>query len=193
MDEIYEVGKLLLKLPPTTGNRVGLFALTGGHATEMTNIFSKAGFNVTPFTDQTYQRILEHFDPVGSSYMNPLEGRGLGNPASNPLSMNNALEAVSEDPNVDIIVHEMQVREAEGGKATVYRNFPVSFFVDFYKNRCTKPYVVVLSTVLPRAEQGITDQVYKELTDAGIPVAFGLQTAAGALRTAVDYYRYQTE
>ncbi|MBI4498156.1 MAG: CoA-binding protein [Chloroflexi bacterium] len=188
VDEMYELGKLLLKLPPVTGNRVGLFALSGGHATEMTNVFSKAGFHVTPLTDASYRRILEHFDPTGSSYSNPFEGRALANLAT----LNNILDVVNEDPNVDMIIHEMHVRQAETGP-TVYRGYPASFFVDFYKNRCKKPYVAVLSTIHPRAEPSVTDQVYRELSDAGIPTVFGLQTAADALRMAVGYYRYQEE
>ena len=189
VDEMYEVGKLLLKLRPVTGNRVAIFALSGGHATESTNVFSKADFNVTKLTDESYKRILEKFNTTGSQYLNPFEGGAF----RDPWVMNNVMNVVNEDPNVDIMVHEMHVRVAPDGSTSLYRNYPASFFIDFYKNRCRKPYVIVLSTIHPRAAPEVTDAVYKELSDAGIPVVFGLQGAADAMKTAVSYYRYKAD
>ncbi len=74
---------------------MAILALSGGHATECANVFSKAGFTVPALAQETYKRILEHFEIVGSTYANPIEGRTL----SNPDNMNNVLDALNDDPN----------------------------------------------------------------------------------------------
>lgn len=181
-DELFETAKLLQGLPPVTGQRLGLLALSGGHATEMTNIFSKAGFSIPSLTEQSYERILEHFNIVGSSYSNPIEGRTL----ADPVNMNNVLDVLNEDPNVDIIVHEVQVG-LRNDRVSVYRGHAPDIFCDF-RDRAKKPYFVALSNSFPVAPQETTQAVYEQFTEAGIPAVFGLQGAASALRRVVDYY-----
>ncbi|MBI4282705.1 MAG: CoA-binding protein [Chloroflexi bacterium] len=186
VDEVLETAKLLLSLPPATGDRLGLLAISGGHATEMTNIFSKAGFKVPALTEASYKRMLENFDLTGSSWRNPIEGRGL----RNPLTMNTVFDVLNEDPNVDIIVHEVRVAVDPTGKTTVYSRYGTDLLAQF-RQRAKKPYLVAMSNVLPLPPQDATDRVYRELTEAGIPALFGLQGTAKALRKFTDYYQYQ--
>lgn len=183
MDELFETAKLLLNMPPATGYRLGLLALSGGHATECANVFSKAGFSVPRLADESYKRILEHFNIVGSTYANPIEGRTL----SDPVNMNNVLDVLNEDPNVDIIVHEVQVSN-RNNRINIYRGHDAEIFCKF-RERAKKPYVVALSTAYPYAPAELTAQVYKQLMDAGIPAMTGIAPCASALRRAVDYYR----
>ena len=186
-DELIEVTKLLLRMPPTGGSRLALLALSGGHATEMANVFSKEGFSVPTLTEESYKRILEKFDLVGGSYRNPIEGRTM----FNDESMNNVLDALNEDKNTDIIVHEVKV-DVQGGAPSLYRRHGVDFFSDF-RARAKKPYVMALDTAeFPQAEPEASVDVYRQLTEAGIPTLFGLQRTAAALRKVVDYYRYRT-
>ena len=185
VDELLETAKLLTSLPPVTGNRLALMALTGGHATEMSNVFTKAGFRVPALADESYRRILEKFDLVGTAYRNPIEGRTL----TDPDILNNVLDVLNDDPNVDIIVHEAQV-VVRDDKASLYRGHGPDLLCDF-KARAKKPYLVALSTAHPHASQDLTDEYYGRLTKAGVPTLFGLQGAAAALRKLVDYYQYQ--
>ena len=185
VDEVFETAKLLLQLPPTTGDRLGLMALSGGHATEMTNVFSKAGFKVPSLEQSSYQRILEKFDVVGSTYTNPIEGRTL----SNPDHLNNVLDVLNDDPNVDIIVHEVHT-VVRDGEPSLYRGHGPELLAEFRK-RAKKPYVAAMSTSHPHPPQDLADEFYKRLTDAGIPALHGLQGTAAALRKFVDYYQYR--
>ena len=116
VDEVFETAKLLLQLPPTTGDRLGLMALSGGHATEMTNVFSKAGFKDAFTRSRAHiSAYWRKFDVVGSTYTNPIEGRTL----SNPDHLNNVLDVLNDDPNVDIIVHEVHAVVRDGEAFTV--------------------------------------------------------------------------
>ena len=186
MDELLETAKLLTSLPPVTGNRLALMALAGGHATEMTNVFTKAGFRVPELTDESYRRILEKFEVVGGNYRNPIEGRTL----TDPDCLNNVLDVLNDDPNVDIIVHEAHVVDRDN-EPSIYRGHGPDLLCDF-KARAKKPYVVALSTSHPLAPQDLTDDYYGRLTRAGVPTLFGLQGAAAALRKAVEYHRFRS-
>ena len=185
VDELIEAAKLILGLPPATGNRLGLLAITGGHSTEMANVFSNSGFAVPPLAEESYLRILEHFNVVGSSYRNPIEGRTL----TDPINMNNVLDVLNDDENIDIIVHEVQVATG-GDKVSIYRGHGPDIFCQF-RARATKPYMVVISPSFPQGDREVTEAVYNQLTEAGIPTVYGLQAAARALRLFADYHRYQ--
>jgi acyl-CoA synthetase (NDP forming) len=187
MDDLFETAKLLLNLPATRGNRLAILALSGGHATECANVFSKAGLNVPQLAPDSYKRILEHFNIVGSTYANPIEGRTL----ADPVNMNNVLDVLNDDPNVDIIVHEVQVSN-RNNRVTVYRGHNPDIFCEFRK-RARKPYVVALSTAYPYAPPEVTAGVYKQLMEVGIPAITGIAPCASALRRFVDYYRNRGE
>lgn len=187
MDELFQLAKLLLNMPPTTGTRLGLLALSGGHATECANVFSKAGFEIPKLEPRSYERILEHFDVVGSTHNNPIEGRTL----SNAENMNNVLDVLNDDKNVDIIMQEMHVG-IRNNKVSVYRGHTTEIFREFRK-RAKKPYVVALSTAYPYAPPDVTATITKELADAGIPVITGIEPTAGTLRRFVDYHQMLAE
>ena len=185
MDDLFETAKLLVGLKPALGYRLGVLALSGGHATEMANVFSKAGFTIPTLADESYKQILEHFNIVGSTYANPIEGRTL----ADPVHMNNVLDVLDNDPNVDIIVHEVQVGR-RNDRLSIYRGHGTDIFCEF-QARAKKPYMVLLSTTFPYPTPEDRETVYNELTSAGIPTVSGMGTAAGALRKFVDYYQNQ--
>ncbi|MBI4311154.1 MAG: CoA-binding protein [Chloroflexi bacterium] len=187
MDELFETAKLLLNMPPATGYGLGVLALSGGHATECANVFSKAGFHIPRLADESYKRILEHFNIVGSTYTNPIEGRTL----TDPENMNNVLDVLNDDPNVHIVVHEVQVSN-RNNRTSVYRGHGPEIFCEFRK-RAKKPYVVALSTAYPYAPPELTAAVYKQFMDAGVPTITGIAPCASALKRAVDYYRNRAE
>ena len=184
--ELLETAKLLLNLQSTTGDRLGLLALSGGHSTEMANIFSKAGFRVPPLSEESYHRILEHWDVVGSTYRNPLEGRTL----ANPDHLNNVLDVLNDAEEIDIIVHEVNVGQPRDGVIPIFRRHGPDLLCQF-RARAKKPYIVAISTSSPQTDLEATDAVFSQLTSAGIPTCFGLQATARALRRFVDYQRYQ--
>ena len=185
MDEMFETAKLLAKLDPPkkSGYNLGVLALSGGHATEMANVFSKAGFSIPRLSEKSYNKILTKFNLVGSTYTNPIEGRTL----ANEDHLNNVLDVLNEDSNVDIIVHEIHISN-RNDKLSVYRGHTPEIFCEF-KKRAKKPYVVLISTTYPHPSPEDRSMVYKQLTDAGIPAVFGMENTANSLRKYVEYYQ----
>ncbi|MBF8299346.1 MAG: Acyl-CoA synthetase forming [Dehalococcoidia bacterium] len=185
-NDLLETAKLLLWMPPVTGNRVGVLALSGGHSTEMSNIFSKAGLSVPRLTEASYKRILQRFNVVGSTYWNPIEGRTL----SDPVTMNNVLDVLNEDANIDVIVHELSLAE-RAGKVTLYRGHGIDVLRDF-RSRARKPYMAILPNSFPPPPPELFDNAYNQLIKAGIPTVIGAANAARALRQVADYYRFRS-
>jgi acyl-CoA synthetase (NDP forming) len=185
-EDVLEVAKLLLWLPPATGLRAGVLAISGGHSTELSNVFSKAGLSVPALTPESYQRILTRFDVVGSTYRNPLEGRTLGN-ADN---LNNVLDVLNDDPNIDLIVQELSPNMDAAGAVTLYRGHGIGLFRDF-RSRAKKPYVAVMQSGMARPAPALFDAVYTQLTRANIPVLQGAHSGARALRQFVEYCRFR--
>jgi acyl-CoA synthetase (NDP forming) len=188
IESLLETTKLLLHLPNTTGKRLGLLALSGGHSTEMANVFSKAGFQIPQLSEHSYTRILKHWDVVGSTYRNPLEGRTL----SNPVNMNNVLDVLNEDDDIDIIVQEINIGQLKDGNIPVFRGHDAGIFCQF-KERAKKPYIIVISSFLSQSDPVDIDTVYQQFLAAGIPAGFGFRATAEALNRVITHFEYQNE
>ena len=96
--------------------------------------------------------------------------------------MNNVLDVLNDDENIDIIVHEVQVATG-GDKVSIYRGHGPDIFCQF-RARATKPYMVVISPSFPQGDREVTEAVYNQLTEGGIPTVYGLQ-GCGPCVTAV--------
>ena len=185
MDELFETAKLLVRLGPPlkSGSNLGVLALSGGHATEMANVFSKAGFSIPRLQEKSYKKILTKFNLIGSTYTNPIEGRTL----ANKDHLNNVLDVLNEDSSVNIIVHEVHISN-RNNQLSVYRGHTPEIFCEFQK-RVKKPYVILISTTYPHPSPEDRLYVYEKFTSAGIPAIFGMENTANALRKYVDYYQ----
>ena len=184
LGELIDMAQLLLMLPPTTGTGVGLLALSGGHSTEMSNVYSVAGFRVPPFSSEARDRILEHFDLTGSTMPNPVEGRTL----ADPVNMNNLLDVMNDEDGIDMIVHEISVGRGRDGNLSLFRGHVTDIYCEF-KARAKKPYVMVISPSFPPSEAGLVEEVTARFQEVGIPVLTGLRESAKALWQFVQYHR----
>ena len=108
----------------------------------MANVFSKSGFEIPQLSEQSYAKFLEHWDVVGSTYRNPLEGRTL----SNAVNMNNVLDVLNDDYDIDIFVQEINIGQPRDGKIPVFRGHDPSIFCEF-SERAKKPYIIVISSI----------------------------------------------
>lgn len=190
VDEVINTAKALLYVKPFTGLRLGLVAVSGGHATEMANIFSKAGFRVPALADRSYERILDKLKSlggaVGGSYRNPLEGAVL----SNEASMENVLTVLNEDENVDGIVHEINLGMGRRDPSALERR--LTTILEF-SQRTSRPYAVVISLAFPQPEPQLLQGVYRRLMDAGVPTFYGFASCAKALINAARYHQFRAE
>ena len=72
-EEMIDTVKALELVRPFTGFNVGLYANTGGHSTDMANVFSKNGFKIVPLTESSYEDLRSFYNMIGGNYVNPIQ------------------------------------------------------------------------------------------------------------------------
>ena len=65
--------KGLLYIAPSTGERMGIMALTGGQSVAAADAFAKQGFTIGPLSESSYEELSGFFTIIGASYRNPLD------------------------------------------------------------------------------------------------------------------------
>ena len=188
VDDLINTAKAILHGGPMNGPRLGLIAVSGGHATEMASVFSKEGLRVPALTDRSYARIREHFDVVGGSYRNPMEGRTLGIEAN----MINLLDVLNEDENIDAVVHEISANRQAGGRDPGFFERRMNTMLEF-RQRTPKPYFVVMNVSFSQSDMESVQQTYRRLMDGGIPTFYGFSGGAKAIANAVRYHQFHAE
>lgn len=93
------------KLP--NGLRIAILVAGGGIGVEFTDTFEKFGLIIPDFESKTVQKLASIFPNVNTNFKNPID---LGEWGYNPELFEQALLAVLDDKNVDIVVF---VREPE--------------------------------------------------------------------------------
>lgn len=186
LDEMVDTIKALLYLKPTTGKRVGLAAMTGGHSVVITDTFAKAGLEVPLLTEKSYQEFATFFTIIGSSYRNPLDI------SSNLRSADNIMRCVDildRDEMIDCVVLELSL----GFLARIARFIP-PFFDDLiealarHRERSDKPFLTIL---LSGPTEDAANETREKLLAKGIPSFPNFERGAKALNKVVDCYRFQ--
>ena len=186
LDEMVDTVKALLYLKPTTGKRVGLAAMTGGHSVVITDTFAKAGLEVPLLTEKSYQEFATFFTIIGSSYRNPLDI------SSNLRSADNIMRCVDildRDEMIDCVVLELSL-----GFLSRIARFISTFFDDLIealarlRERSDKPLLTILFS--GPTENAAAD-TREKLLARGIPSFPSFERGAKALNKVVDYYRFQ--
>lgn len=185
VEELVNTANAVLQSGPIAGPRLGLIAITGGHATEMASVFSKAGLRVPALTEESYRRILEHFDPVGASYRNPIEGGTL----RNEENFVNVLNVYNDDENIDMVVHEISGGAFTAGRDPAFIERRLNSMIE-YRQRTSKPYFVVIGVSWFRDDLKAIQQLHQRLMDAGIPTFYGFANGAQAIANAVRYHEF---
>ena len=187
LDEMVDTIKALLYAKPTTGNRVGLAAMTGGQSVVIADAFAKAGFEIPPLTERSYREFASFFNTIGSSYRNPLD-----------ISLNlthldriiRCLDILIEDERIDAVVLELPVVFL----TRLSWHIP-NFFDDLidavalYKERSPKPLLTIMISAHAEIE-AITAR--EKLVARGIPSFPSFERGANALKKVVAYYESAT-
>lgn len=105
LDETIDVLQVLLRTKPGGGTGVALLAQTGGQSVALTDAFVKAGLEVPPLSQGSYEQLSAFFNVVGGSYQNPFDIAGtLGQDQAN---LDRVFEIVDADPHIDATVMEL--------------------------------------------------------------------------------------
>ena len=184
LDEMIDTVKALLYVKPTTGDRVGLIAMTGGQSVVVTDAFATQGLSVPLLTQRSYDQFASFFSVIGSSYRNPLDI------SSNLQSVElivRMLDILNADENIDAVVLEISVMFL-----TRLTWVSPTFFDDLiealalYQARSQKPFLTVL---VPAHAEREAIEARQRLIDKGIPSFPSFERGAKALRKVVEYHR----
>lgn len=186
MDDMVNTANAVIHGGPIAGPRVGLIAIAGGHATEMASVFSKAGLRVPALTEDSYRRILEHFDAVGASHSNPFEGRTL----RDDVNFENLLNVLDSDPNIDAVVQEISAAGFASPPDPTFAERRLNAMLE-YRQRTSKPYFVVLGVSWFRDDLKAVQALHQRLMEGGIPAFYGFPNGAKAIANAVQYHQFR--
>lgn len=191
VDETVDAVKAFLHLKPTTGQRVGLMAMTGGQSVVIADTFAREGLDVPLLTDSSYEKLASFFNIIGGSYRNPLDIGGTigwGGSRGNLVRM---LDILSEDEHIDAVALEM----GSGFMARRWQADPKALeeILDAladYQEHTPKPFLTIMHAGHLEA---IVAELRRRVTSRGIPSFPSFESAARALRRFVDYHRFRQE
>ncbi|MDA0988806.1 MAG: CoA-binding protein [Chloroflexi bacterium] len=175
-DEMIDTVRTLSLMPFASGYNVGLYASTGGHSTDMANVFSKNGFKVVPLTDTSYKELGSFLDLIGRNFVNPIQQA----PAEHFERIVNIL---SRDENVDLVALEVPARRLVSDD---------KFFDDRVRilkeaqASSPKPIVAIISNGYPKLDPDAEEAMNKRFTREGILAFPSFLSGARALKTVVD-------
>jgi acyl-CoA synthetase (NDP forming) len=122
---------------------------------------------------------------AGGSYWNPID---VGQNWDNAEELLTILDALEEDPNVDIVVVQLGVDIilGQGRRGGQYSNLILDNLFTF-KAKSARPLLVITPQGERDAEAG---EARKTLAEKGIPSFPTFERAAKAISKAVGYYRW---
>ena len=188
LEELVDVLKGLLYIAPSTGERMGIMALTGGQAVAAVDAFAKQGFTIGPLSDSSYEELSQFFSVIGASYRNPLD---ISSNLPDQTVLVRILDILERDPTIDAITTELTTslldrRESMGEGY-------VSGLIDILANhreRTKKPY---FCTVCPVDQEVAAIDMRDRLLARGIPSFPTFHRSANAYRKLVTYNEFLQE
>jgi acyl-CoA synthetase (NDP forming) len=185
LEEMIDTSKALVMLRPCSNMNIGILAATGGHSTEMANVFSKEGFRVVPLTEKSYERLGEFFNLIGGNYVNPIQGSS--------DRFNDIVEILGEDDNIDVVAVEVGagrlLTRKDASDPWLIDDSQIESYIETFNKfneNSKKTLITVVTTSFPRVESSVMEEIDKRFSEAGIPIFYSFQRAARSLRHVVD-------
>jgi acyl-CoA synthetase (NDP forming) len=186
LEEMVDAIKALQFLKASTGQRLGLVTMTGGPSVVITDTFAKAGLDIPPLTEASYERFRGFFNIIGGSYKNPID-MGMNWAGE---SFYDIMQVLLDDPHIDAIVNDLPL-------TFLYRrmarqpDFKERLFATFrdMRQRYDKPLLAVVG-FSPFEKEEV--DMRRELLAAGIPAFHNFARAAAAFKHATAYHRFRS-
>lgn len=175
-DEMIDTVKALSLMPVASGYNVGLYASSGGHSTDMANVFSKNGFKIVPLTQSSYKELASFLDLIGRNFVNPIQ-------QAPPEHFERIVNILCKDGNVDLVALEIPARRL----ATDEKFFDDRIRILQEARKITsKPIVAIVSNGYPRLDPEAEEVMNKRFTREGILAFPSFLSGAKALKNVVD-------
>src|SRR4029079_14066743 len=189
LEDTIDVVKALLYAKPTTGNGMGLMAMTGGQSVVITDAFVNAGLEVPRLSDASHEELKSFFNIVGGSYQNPLDMGGTIGFGGSAGTLARLFGILDKDPNVDAVAMEM----ASGFLARMWQSNPGSLdglldTLAAHRDASPKPFAAVLQ---PQHVEDVVHAARLRVQERGIAVFSSFERAARALSRAIQYHRFR--
>lgn len=175
LDELLEVSASFARTKPAKGDRVCVYAISGGTGAHMADMIAAAGLRLPPLTKQTQQTLHDGLIPAYLRVSNPVD---CGGPPVADRRGRQILDAIVADPKVDIVV------------------VPITGAVVAFSERFTRDLVDVARTtdkpifVVWGSPPGTDETYYRRLLDGGLPVFRTFGNCVKAVRAYVDYWAF---
>lgn len=188
LDAMVDMVKAFLYVKPPRGNRVGLIAMSGGQSVVMTDAFVKACLKVPKLSDSSYEQFSSFFNPIGGTYLNPLD-ISWNMPSIGHLVK--ILNILSHDNNIDSVVLELLLSHLalRSEHSPSYCEDLCEALAEF-KAVCPKSFLVILTPWHMEAE---AKEMRIRLSEMGIASFSGFERGAKALRKLVEYSRLRSD
>ncbi len=189
LDETIDTVKALVYSKPTTGQRMGLIAMTGGQSVVITDAFESEGLEVPLLTAGSYEKLASFFNIIGGSYRNPLDAGGTIGMGFMPDNLRKLFEILDEDENVDAIA--MEVGASFIARRLRQNPAMLDGMVDIlakHKEASPKPFLAICH---PGHVEDVMADIRARLLERGIPAFTSFQAGARALRRAISYWRFR--
>ena len=180
VDDMVATAKAMINLPSITGNRAALLGVTGGHASEMTEVFTSAGLRAPAIADSAVDEIASYASRVGGSFRNPFEGPSI----RTEENLEKTLTIIGNDPSIDFVVMEMGA--ASGIREPGFVEGRIRGIKSF-QSKFTKPISVVITPSNPFVQIDVRE-IERNFAAEGIVAFQGMERGARALLNAYNYY-----
>jgi acyl-CoA synthetase (NDP forming) len=184
LDSMIDIVKGLLYIKPPRGARVGLVAMSGGHSVVMSDAFTRVGLEVPLLSESSYRDFHSFFNPIGGSYLNPLDISWNMPSIEHLLKILNIL---SRDENIDSVILELLLPNL-----VLRWEYDSSYFDNLiealarFKTTCPKSFLVILTPWHVEAE---AMKARVKLIEKGIPSFPSFERGAEALKRVVGYHK----
>jgi acyl-CoA synthetase (NDP forming) len=175
LDELLETSMAFARTKPPAGDRVCVYAISGGTGAHMADMIAAAGLQIPPLAAETQRRLHDGLIPHYLRVSNPVDcgGPPVATPAGREI-----LDLVLADENIDVLV------------------VPITGAVELFSKPFTTDLVEVATTtdkpifVIWGAPPGTDDTYYRKLLDGGLPVFRTFSNCVRAVRACVDYAEF---
>lgn len=177
-EQMIALSRSLSLMDHSTGYNVGLYASSGGHSTDMANVFSQNGFKVVPLTDSSNKQLASFLDLIGRNFVNPIQ-------QAPQEHFERIVNILCQDGNTDIVILELPRNRFVNNDELIDERIAI---IKRTQMNTTKPIAVVLSPGHPRQSPQFEEILNKKLSDNNILAFPNFTLAATVLRKLTDYH-----
>jgi acyl-CoA synthetase (NDP forming) len=184
-DQLIDLAVTSQRLSLVAGPRAALVGRGGGHSVLAADAIGRAGLELPSLGAGTQERLAEFLSPAGNSIRNPVDS----DVPWNSDDFLPALRVVAEDPQIDVVILQVNVDNLPTGGSASDDGFEQGLRDRLLEVRASieVPLAIVLRPPRTAAGLDLGLRLQRQLGDAGVAVYDSVDACAGALRRYLDW------